>query len=184
MPVLLQQTEKTLWGYDEKVELLYQYQSVMNSYSQILRDYGSGVLLSEVEAHTLNYIKWEEGLTATRLVEITGKTKSGISQILSRLEKHGLIRREVNVQNRREHHIYLTDLGKRTYDCHRSYDRTAVFAQIQYLLEHCTPEEIDAFFKVLQLRIDWFKKVNNTSDRAGKAPELFALLSDPRFTGC
>ncbi len=184
MEQLLQRTEHTLVGYDEKVELLYQYQSVMNSYSQILRDYGSGVMLSEVEAHTLNYIKWEEGLTATRLVEITGKTKSGISQILRRLEDHGLIRREVNDRNRREYHIYLTDLGHRTYHCHCNYDRTAVFSQIQYLLERCTPQEIDAFFKVLQLRIQWFKKVNSTSDEAQEAPELLPLLSDPRFTGC
>jgi DNA-binding MarR family transcriptional regulator len=181
----LEQTASILNNLDEKAEALYKYQSVMNCYSLIGHDYGTGVIMSEVEAHTLNYIEAEEGLTAKRLSEISDRTKSAISQIIAKLEKQGLIQRKVNPQNKREHWIYLTDLGKKTCDAHRSYDREGILSQINYLLKHCTPEEIDGFFKVLRYRINWFKRVNQTlprkkiiSSNNGKAVKI------ARYTGC
>ncbi|MGN0838210.1 MAG: MarR family winged helix-turn-helix transcriptional regulator [Pyramidobacter sp.] len=178
----LQQISKALKNLDEKIDALYRYQSVMNCYSLMVRDYGTGITLSEVEAHTLNSIQQEEGLTSKRLAEISDRTKSSISQITSKLEKNGLIRREVNPENKREYRLYLTELGEKTCEAHRNYDREGMLSQVNYLLGHCTPEEIDSFFKVLQYRIGWFRRVNKTlhsrKNRQGDSMET------ARFTGC
>ncbi|OON90076.1 MarR family winged helix-turn-helix transcriptional regulator [Pyramidobacter sp. C12-8] len=179
----LHETENVLASLDEKVETLYRYQSVMNCYSLILRDYGTGIAISEVEAHTLNYIQAEEGLTATRLAEITNRTKSSISQIVSRLEKQGMISRKVNLNNKREYRIFVTEMGRKTCEAHQSYDREGMLAQINYLLKNCTPKEIDGFFKVLRYRILWFKRVNSTFRKKLNAQEKKRYMS-ARYTGC
>ena len=182
---MVNQTEKTdiYSGLDEKAELLFQYQSVMYSFSLFAHDYGTGIVMSEVEAHTLNYINAEPGLIATRLVELTDRTKSAVSQTLRQLEKQGLIRREINPLNKREYLIFVTEIGAKTCAAHRNYDREGVTNQINSLLESCTPEEIESFFKVLRCRIAHFKRVN-AELRKIIPPNRKRPLLKPNFKTC
>lgn len=145
-------TQDVFASLDDKVELLYRYQSIMGEYSSIPHDYGIGFLMSEVEAHTLGYIEQEEGLTSKRLSEITNRTKGTISQTVSSLEKQELIYKQVNPDNKREQLLFVTEKGKWVCSQHRAYDREATFNILNELLKTCTSEEIDAFFKVLYYR--------------------------------
>lgn len=145
-------TQDVLASLDDKVDLLYRYQSIMGEYSSIPRDYGIGFLMSEVEAHTLGYIEQEEGLTSKRLAEITNRTKGTISQTVSALEKRELIYRQVNPDNKREQQLFVTEKGKQVCSQHRAYDREQTFNILNELSKTCTSEEIDAFFKVLYYR--------------------------------
>ncbi|WP_326974629.1 MarR family winged helix-turn-helix transcriptional regulator [Caproicibacter sp. BJN0012] len=144
---------------DKKVDQLFEYQLVMTSYQSVKRDYGTGIYLSEMEAHILLYIECEPGITAKEIAKMTHRTKGTISILISSLEKHGLITQQVNPQNRRERNLYLTGSGQETCLKHRAYDRKTTMEIILWLSKDCVPEEINGFFKVLNLRTAYFNKI-------------------------
>lgn len=137
---------------DRYVKALYKYQTVMNEYASISKEYGPGLFMTETEAHTLGFIAGEEGMTSKRLGEITNRSKSTTSQIVKVLTAKGLIYRQVNPDNKREQRLYLTEKGKVANSQHQAYDHTTMYSVLEKLREHCTEEELTAFFKVLELR--------------------------------
>ncbi len=144
--------QSALNNLNEKVDIIYKHQSLLSEYSSTPRDYGTGYLMTEVEAHTIGFIDDQRGITATELAEQTHRTKGAISQLIAKLEAKGLVRREVEETNKRTYRIYLTDEGMRACDIHRAYDRTQMLVMINDILQKCTLEEIDSFFKVLNRR--------------------------------
>ena len=144
--------QSALNNLNEKVDIIYKHQSLLSEYSSTPRDYGTGYLMTEVEAHTIGFIDDQCGITATELAEQTHRTKGAISQLIAKLEAKGLVRREAEETNKRTYRIYLTDEGKRACEIHRAYDRTQMLVMINDILQKCTLEEIDSFFKVLNRR--------------------------------
>ena len=144
--------QSALKNLNEKVDIIYKHQSLLSEYSSTPRDYGTGYLMTEVEAHTIGFIDDQCGITATELAEQTHRTKGAISQLIAKLEAKGLVRREAEETNKRTYRIYLTDEGKRACEIHRAYDRTQMLVMINDILQKCTLEEIDSFFKVLNRR--------------------------------
>lgn len=63
----------------------------------------------------LSYINCHKKITAREIIELTGKTKSNITQRLNVLEKNGLIIRmkDLKSKDRRETYIKITSLGKK-----------------------------------------------------------------------
>lgn len=148
----------TMEGLDEKVEIIYKNQSLLFEYSGIARDYGKGFLMTEVEAHTLGYISKQEGLTATQLSAITLRTKGAVSMLLNKLEQKGLIERRNKGSDKKQRKIYLTAKGKQAVSIHRAYDREKMLIMLNALLQECTMDEVDHFFKVLDCRNRILKK--------------------------
>jgi len=144
--------QSALENLNDKVDIIYKHQSLMAEYSSTPRDYGTGYLMTEVEAHTIGFIDNQQGITATELADQTHRTKGAISQLIAKLEAKGLVRREVEPNNKRTYRIYLTDEGQRACEIHRAYDRTSMLVMINSILEKCSMEEIDSFFKVLSRR--------------------------------
>ena len=144
--------QSALNNLNEKVDIIYKHQSLLSEYSSTPGDYGTGYLMTEVEAHTIGFIDDQCGITATELAEQTHRTKGAISQLIAKLEAKGLVRREAEETNKRTYRIYLTDEGKRACEIHRAYDRTQMLVMINDILQKCTLEEIDSFFKVLNRR--------------------------------
>ena len=145
-------------GLDEKVDAIYKHQSLMMVYQKLPRDYDLGYFMSEVEAHALNYIRREPGMTAKRLGEIMYRTKGTISTLLSQLEKGGFIEQKTNSENLREHQIYLTEKGEEVCVKHTAYDRRTTSNYLSSIAEHCTAEEINGFFKVTHYRCEWLEQ--------------------------
>lgn len=56
--------------------------------------------------------RFPEGLTATRLSELSDRDKAGISRIVSEMEENGLITRKCNRDNFYRAKLILTDKGK------------------------------------------------------------------------
>lgn len=148
-----------LTNLDEKTDRLFIHQQIMSTYQSIPRDYGTGLYMSETEAHALLYIERNPGITAKRIAEIMYRTKSTISLVINFLDKNGLIIQEVNPENRRERNLYLTDKGRHTCEKHSAYDRKMTSDIIIKLLESCTQEEVNGFFKVIDLRMNYFQSV-------------------------
>ncbi len=154
---------------DRCVKALYKYQTVMNEYSSISKEYGPGLFMTETEAHTLGFIAGEEGMTSKRLGEITNRSKSTTSQIVKVLTAKGLIRRQVNPDNKREQLLFLTEKGKVANSQHQAYDHTTMYSVLEKLREHCTEDELTAFFKVLELRTAMYEPMITLEKRKVKS---------------
>lgn len=144
--------QNTLDSLNEKVDIIYKHQSLLADYSSTPRDYGIGYLMTEVEVHTLGFILDQEGIAATQLAMYTNRTKGAISQLISKLEAKGLVKRVNEPNNKRMYRLYLTPEGHRACEIHRAYDRAGMLDMINEMLQDCTMEEIEGFFKVMKCR--------------------------------
>lgn len=170
-PLFADEPESIYTDLEGKAKAIYNYTLVINVYQALRRDYGLGYFMSQADIHTLSFIEENPGITAKQLAEITFKTKGTISTTLSNLERDGYIEQRINPDNRRERNLYLTDKGMLVCRQHIAYDRKTTAEYLTELAENCTPQEINAFFKVLYYRTEWVKKTiireknANTPDR-------------------
>lgn len=102
------------------------YQQVGQNYYKELHDYGTGELYTQTEVHTVTRIEENPGITASKIAEDTYRTKSAVSQMLSKLEAKGLIYRERDPNNGKQHFLYVTAKGKHLSICHKSYDEANI----------------------------------------------------------
>lgn len=157
-PAFLNESENIYTGLEEKAKAIYNYTLAVNAYQTIRRNYGLGCFMSQADIHALGFIEDSPGITAKQLAELTFKTKGTISTTLSHLEHDGYIEQRINPDNRRERNLYLTEKGRLISRQHIAYDRKTTAEYITELTEHCTDQEINAFFKVLYYRTEWVKK--------------------------
>jgi DNA-binding MarR family transcriptional regulator len=87
------------------------------------RDYGTGDLLHPSEIHTLQAVGDSEGINITGLAERLGITKSGVSQMVRKLEAKGLVERMKKPGNDKEILLGMTEKGKTAYHEHERYHR-------------------------------------------------------------
>ena len=128
---------------------LYVFHSILTARNAFRRDYGTGELYTIVEIHTIAAISEHEGITGSELAKLFFKTKGAITQIVSKLEEKGLIRKEKDEHDKKCIHLYLTPKGKRLQEHHILYDVQEMTRIHEYLERTCTQEEIRAFYKVM-----------------------------------
>lgn len=143
---------------EEKVDIIFRYNMLMKQYQSLPRDYGLRNYMSEVDIHSLSFIERHPGMTAKDLAQMTYRTKGTISLMLSRLEADGFIEQRVNEKNLRERKLFLTAKGKFVCEQHSAYDRRVTINYLTEVSKHCTPEEIEGYFKVTQYRTEYFEK--------------------------
>ena len=68
--------------------------------------------LSPLEGHVLTYLRGYAPAPVGELVRVFGIKQSTLTSLLDRLEKRGLVRRELNPDDRRSFLIHLTDEGR------------------------------------------------------------------------
>ncbi|MGN0944926.1 MAG: MarR family winged helix-turn-helix transcriptional regulator [Megasphaera sp.] len=144
---------------DEKVDIIFRYNMLMNVYQSIPREYTPGFFMSEIEIHTLGFIQRCPGMTAKQICQLTFRTKGTVSSMLSKLEKDGFIEQKVNPENMREHNLYLTEKGEQTCRKHIAFDRRTTADYLMAASEYCTPEEINGYFKLTAFRTKYFEDV-------------------------
>ena len=69
--------------------------------------------VSPVEGHLLTYLRSYAPAPIGELVRVFGIKQSTLTSMLDRLEKAGLIRRELNPEDRRSFLIHITEPGRR-----------------------------------------------------------------------
>lgn len=153
---------------DEKVDIIFRHQMLMSAYQSIPRDYDLGFFMSEIEVHSLGFIQETPGITAKQICQLTYRTKGTISSMLSKLEKEGYIEQRKNPQNLRERQLYLTEKGTHVCQQHKAYDRKVTCDYLMEVARHCTPEEINGYFKVTHYRSEYFEKVLEREKEAYK----------------
>ncbi len=141
----------------EKVDAVYRHGALQEEYSVQTRDYGNGYLMTEVEAHTLGYICEHGEVTVTHLAAYTRRTKGTVSKMLRKLEDKGLIARTQKPGNRKWVFFVPTLEGIRVNELHQAYDRIKTIEMLEALLEECTLEEVESFYKVTALRVKFLE---------------------------
>lgn len=142
----------------EKVDIIFRYNMLMNQYQALPRDYGLGTYMSEVDVHSLSFIEKQPGITAKELGQLTYRTKGTVSVMLSRLEADGFLEQRSNPKNMRERNLYLTPKGQYVCEQHDAYERRVTLSYLTELAKHCTPEEIEGYFKATHYRTEYLEK--------------------------
>lgn len=127
------------------------YQFVMLYYNYIIskHDYGTGESVSMIEAHTITYIEENPGTTVSDLASYWNRTKAALSQTVSKLVDKGFIEKIQSEKNKKTYLLYATDKGLELSRAHKLYDTIDIAKTMGQLLEKCSPEELESFFKVI-----------------------------------
>lgn len=132
-----------------KAEHLYNFVNLFKASFHRPRDY-SGHFVNMVEVHDLTYIDDHPGVTAAEIAKNTARTRGAVSQVLTKLEKNHLIRKEQSPVNASMMLLYTTEIGKQISDAHKSYDVHMLTAMNDVLRQHFSEMEIDCFYRVLR----------------------------------
>lgn len=85
------------------------------------RYYGTDLILTRTEVHTVVEVGDNPGLNITILAQKKGITKGAASQMIYKLVDKGLIRKEISPVSDTEVCLTLTESGKAAYDAHQRY---------------------------------------------------------------
>lgn len=130
------------------------YLQVGTNYYSELHDYGTGELYTSTEVHLVTRIEENPGITATKIAEDTYRTKSAVSQMLSKLEAKDLIHREKDPNNGKQHFLYVTPKGKHLSLCHKAYDETAM--PLKEMEDLFGLEGIEKFTDIMEYMIQFY----------------------------
>ncbi len=86
-----------------------------------------------------------DGLTQGQLCEIMSQEKTGVSRLVSALEKRGLLRRESSKEDRRVNFLFITDAGRELMEA--SFD--PVLAVLINTVKDIDPAELAICQRVL-----------------------------------
>ena len=139
------------------------YEQLGQDYYKELHDYGTGELYTSTEVHMVTRIEENPGITAARIAESTYRTKSAVSQMLSKLEAKGLIYKERDPCNGKQQLLFVTDRGKHLSRCHRAYDETAV--PIREITERFGPEAIETYIGIVEYMVRHYTQRKEKENR-------------------
>ncbi|MBE6828751.1 MarR family transcriptional regulator [Clostridium sp. KNHs216] len=141
-----------------RADKLYKFVLLYSDYIHAQRDYGTGQKIGMIDVHTLTYIEENPGTTITELAKDWNKTKGAISQTVKRLVESGLVTRKMKENNSKTVLLYATEEGTRLSIAHKMYDLADIAQTTEELMMKCTPEEIDTFYKVIDVYIGLLKQ--------------------------
>lgn len=142
----------------EKADMIYFFVALYSKYIGKARNYGIGPELSMTEAHMLNSIALTPGTTVTDLARRWERTTGAVCQTLSKLDKKQLIERKKAENNDKTVLLYPSELGSAVNRAHMMYDIADITATTQELLQKCSMDEIDTFYKVLGVYLDLIRE--------------------------
>lgn len=94
---------------------------IANKYSRIEKQpiaVGESISVTTREAHTIQIIGERDHMCVTEIARHFGITKSGASQIVSKLEKNGFLEKLPAPNSNKELHLSLTKLGWEAFLAH------------------------------------------------------------------
>ena len=174
-PLSHEETTVTSQQLLERAQILYEFVDLFSQYESTPRNYGWTENLTMNEVHLLAKIDSEPGICSVDLVEVFHRSKGYISRITKKLEAGGYIIRVADKQDAKRQLLFLTPSGKKLCTAHADFDERTLIKTYQYLRRDCTPEEIEAFHKVMQVYINIMNAASRKhrdakKRRGGKTP--------------
>lgn len=99
---------------------------VIHKYSQMElknREYGTGIMLTRAEIHTVVVVVENPGISITELAKKQGITKGAASQMIYKLVDKGMVEKRISPDSDAQISLFVTDSGKVAYEGHESYHR-------------------------------------------------------------
>lgn len=153
----------------EKANILYEFVDLFSNYERTPRNYDWNEDLSMNDVHLLARIDDNPGILSTSLADIMRRSKGLISQSLSRLENGDYIIRVSKENDAKKKMLFVTQRGKQLCEAHKRFDERILVKTYHYLLRDCTPDEIKAFYKVMQV----YNNIMNAAERKRKQKPNF-----------
>lgn len=134
-----------------RADVLYHFVTTYSNYIHQARDYGTGRVINMAEVHILTMIADEPGITTNVLAQKWKCTKAAVSQNVKKLEEKKFVYRIQDKTNKKVFHLYVTEEGEQLALAHKRFDILDIIETKQELLKYCTEDEIDTFYKVLEM---------------------------------
>lgn len=109
--------------YTELTSLMERTIHKYNQWENIKRTYGTDVLLSRAEIHTIDAVGSHTGINITALAGVLGITKGAASQMIYKLVDKGMVEKKVSPDSDTEVVLSLTEDGFKNYKAHIEYHR-------------------------------------------------------------
>lgn len=152
-----------------KADLLYLFVDMFSNYENTVRDYGGNQYFTMNEVHVLSAIAKNPGVFSTDLAQQRHRSKSFISQIVTKLERYGFICKKTDLQDNKRKGLYVTEKGQALVDAHDEFDVKTLEKTYGYLRRDCTPQEIECFYKVVQTYVNIMTAAERKRRKAGEA---------------
>ena len=105
----------------------------------------AGVKITVEQWRALLPVYKMDGLTQGKLCEVLSQEKTGVSRLVASLEKHGLVRRKSNAEDRRVKYIFITDAGRELVD----FTVDIVLESREAMVRHVAPADYEVCKRVL-----------------------------------
>jgi DNA-binding MarR family transcriptional regulator len=105
------------------------------------RYYGTDVPIFHSEIHVIKAIAEHSCIHVGGLAEILGVTKGAVSEILKKLERKALVKKEVDDLNLSRYLLSLTEKGEKAHKNHMHY-HSIINSMVENELQNATEEEI------------------------------------------
>lgn len=96
-----------------------------NQWENKKRTYGTDILLSKSEIHTIAAVGDNPGINVTALADVLGITKGAASQMIYKLVDKGTVEKRVSPDSDTEVSLNLTENGQKNYAAHKEYHNQA-----------------------------------------------------------
>ncbi|OCX65953.1 MarR family transcriptional regulator [Thioclava sp. SK-1] len=88
--------------------MFFAYRAFTSDPDKILENHSYG----RAHHRALHFINRQPGLTVSSLLTVLGVTKQSLNRVLRTLIEDGLVQNRVGKKDKRERHLYLTDIGE------------------------------------------------------------------------
>lgn len=155
----MQQNEKhkklSLSAYQVS-EIFYQFVTTYKDSEKALHDYGTGEVYTALEVHTVSRIEDNPGITVTEIAEQTARTKGAVSQIITKLENKGLVRREKDPENPRRVCLFVTPEGLELSKCHKKFDDVNMRHLLDRWISLYGYDAVEKHFQIMKDHISFY----------------------------
>jgi DNA-binding MarR family transcriptional regulator len=134
-----------------------------NALEKVPVKFKKGYNLYHSERHMIDTIGENPEMNITEFAESLGVTKGAVSQVVSKLEKKGIVKRNKKSGNEKEVILSLTREGSELYEMHKKVNEESLLPLYKKLKKH-SDEEVDFL-------IDMFKWFNGFLDSSKKRME-------------
>lgn len=117
------------------------------------RYYGTDVPIFHSEIHVIKAIAEHSCIHVGGLADILGVTKGAVSEILKKLERKALVKKEVDELNLSRYLLSLTEKGEKAHKIHMHY-HDIIDSMVEDELQNATESEIQFLSNFLSALID------------------------------
>lgn len=136
------------------IEIAQALERVVHKYNKsedVKRNYGTDMMLTRKEIHTIQLIGQYPQIGIISLSELQGVTKGATSQMVKKLVEKGLVIKKPSPSSEAEICLELTELGQKAFKGHADYHNNNIGKQWKEILDQMSEEDLQTLMKFIKL---------------------------------